>query len=682
MRIPSWLQELRVKVESKTHPFDKVKVDLEKPNAILELMLHDPDLMNHYQNFVGFTVKRDEHIKNIVLFTGLSALVPDFDTKLTPINLFLKGESSTGKTYNTTETMKLFPDDIVWNLGGMSPKALIHGFGDLVDKDGNPIDLSEKPSNRKPSKRKTESEEQYVDRLREWETDRLTWQEKMKESKYVIDLNGKVLVFLEAPPIETFMMLRPILSHDVYETSFRFVDKSGAGSLQTRNVVIRGWCATIFCTAKCEYLEEISTRSFTASPLATSDKYRDAVDLIGERVANPLKFQRDYEKGLLKDYVTHIQETQYKQEEDAVIPKKPYFVLNPFAHLFTKAYPTTEARSMRDIQHILALMNCSAIFHYRQRPMLRTQKRVTGDFGDLELGRDDYVLVTFRDLERVFSFLPAIAETTITGMPQYTLDLFLQVLIPLYEERGNVPYDLLIDTHNEKMQNKLSYGSIRRMIKSLADSGYVTTVQDETDKRKKLIKVIKKVENPFETVLINFLESFSKEDFIQAIKDFEETNSDIVDVSIKRPYENTAWINATSDEKNLETIYEHHYKFDESLRNTIEKAIRVQSESRGITTIDEMFKQKETPKASKAPANGKDLLNTLGINYGRWLNRDERTEGDCGVCGANGELTAEFNSLTRGKIQTCEGCGEKILDELNNEMNDHDYEQDGDGDEE
>jgi len=48
-------------------------------------------------------VKRDKPTKVSVFFTALSAYLPE------PINLFLKGESGIGKTYNVVETLTYFP---------------------------------------------------------------------------------------------------------------------------------------------------------------------------------------------------------------------------------------------------------------------------------------------------------------------------------------------------------------------------------------------------------------------------------------------------------------------------------------------------------------------------------------------------------------------------------------------
>jgi len=81
----------------------------------------------------------DDVVKRIVFLTALSAYSSE------PMNLFLKGPSSIGKTFNTVQVLKYFPQEDVWYLGGLSPTALIHERGILVDENGDPIDLSKKP---------------------------------------------------------------------------------------------------------------------------------------------------------------------------------------------------------------------------------------------------------------------------------------------------------------------------------------------------------------------------------------------------------------------------------------------------------------------------------------------------------------------------------------------------------
>jgi len=210
--------------EHKSSLFDLKELKDRKGLLAGDLLAVDPKLYAKFLRYIARTVRRDVITKNMVFLTGLSAYTKE------PINLFLRGESSIGKSYNVREVLRLFPKGDVWFLGGLSPTALVHEKGVLVDKHGDPILPSDKPD-KNASKEEKEA-----------------WRERLRDSKYIVDLQGKILVFLEAPHIQTYNMLRPILSHDTWEISYKFTDRSGKGKLQTMHVVIRGWPATIFCS--------------------------------------------------------------------------------------------------------------------------------------------------------------------------------------------------------------------------------------------------------------------------------------------------------------------------------------------------------------------------------------------------------------------------------------------------
>lgn len=196
------------------------------------LLAVDPELYDKFMSHLSRFIKRDEEAKNMVFLTALSAYTPD------PINLFLRGESSIGKTYNVIETLNYFLEDDVWLLGGLSPTALVHSRGVLVDENDEEIDLTKKPV--KPRKGDYDDIQAYREALMNYQEQRERWVERLKNSRYLADLSKKILVFLEAPNLETFNMLRPILSHDNWRISYKFTDKTGKGQLQTRHMIIQG----------------------------------------------------------------------------------------------------------------------------------------------------------------------------------------------------------------------------------------------------------------------------------------------------------------------------------------------------------------------------------------------------------------------------------------------------------
>jgi len=85
------------------------------------------------------TLKCDLTNKELVLDVGVSAYSSN------PQNLFMKGPPSTGKTAVTVAVTSYFPEEDVWSLGNMTPKALIHGKSTYNEQDGKYyIDLENK----------------------------------------------------------------------------------------------------------------------------------------------------------------------------------------------------------------------------------------------------------------------------------------------------------------------------------------------------------------------------------------------------------------------------------------------------------------------------------------------------------------------------------------------------------
>jgi len=208
-------------------------------------------LARHIFSDLSRRVKHDNVTKSAVFFTGLSAYLPD------PLNLFEKGSSGCGKTYNAIESLKYFPQKDIWYLSGMSPKALVHQKSVLLDIDGNEINLANKPQ--KPKKRDYRNDEEGFKKVeKEYEQQAQVFSKRLRESYHYINIKNKIFVFLETPNPETMRMIYPILSHDKHRIEYRFVNKTSAG-LRTELVVIEGFPTTIFLTTDRQYVEELAT---------------------------------------------------------------------------------------------------------------------------------------------------------------------------------------------------------------------------------------------------------------------------------------------------------------------------------------------------------------------------------------------------------------------------------------
>ena len=163
-----------------------------------------------------------------------------------PINLGIMAPSSEGKTYPVEECIKFFPREDVYKVGSMSAKALVRDKGILVDTRLNPIEDKlkqlKKQVNRLSKKSQEEEKEEKLEEL----------EELYKDAKTLIDLRGKILVFLEPPHKEVWEILKPILWHDSYEIEYPFVNQTDKDGHETKKVVVIGWPSCIFCSARDE----------------------------------------------------------------------------------------------------------------------------------------------------------------------------------------------------------------------------------------------------------------------------------------------------------------------------------------------------------------------------------------------------------------------------------------------
>jgi hypothetical protein len=231
------------------------------------------------------TVKREDALIRQILYTGFSTYVED-----DPLNLGVLAPTSEGKTYAITESLQYFPDEDVLYIGQMSPKVLVRQKGILIDKKtgesiGNKIqelitksrELAKKKNATKDKTIKTEINDEILNIGEDI-------RKLIDNSKTLIDLRGKILVFLEPPQHELWNLLKPILSHDKKEIEFPFVDKTPNSNAETKDVVVRGWPACIFCSAKdeskWEIWNEIKSRILITSPNMVTQKYQESNKLI------------------------------------------------------------------------------------------------------------------------------------------------------------------------------------------------------------------------------------------------------------------------------------------------------------------------------------------------------------------------------------------------------------------
>jgi hypothetical protein len=174
-------------------------------------------ILDNIMSYLNTQIVDDEELVRTVVMVALSAYTKN------PINLMIKAPTSEGKTYAATKVLNLFPNEDVLFLGGMSPTALVHERGILVDEDNEPVEEKLEELNKKISSCANFKEKGRLEKER---------REILKKTKNLVDLSNKILLFLDTPNWELLRKLKPILSHDKEEIEFKITDKKNS-SLQT-----------------------------------------------------------------------------------------------------------------------------------------------------------------------------------------------------------------------------------------------------------------------------------------------------------------------------------------------------------------------------------------------------------------------------------------------------------------
>jgi len=486
--------------------------------------------VNKTEEYLDYFEDRIKEDREATFFVFLTALSRDTND---PQNIFLRGDSGIGKTWVPVNVLNLFDGDNIWMLGGLSPTALIHSYGELVDANGDPIDWTEKPTMESVKHEmmmsdlskatdfysKARIQKEYFKKLKKWN-------DKLKDSKYVVDLRGKLLVFLDPPRIKTFNMLRPVLSHDKEEISYRFTDKSGKGQLRTQHVVLRGWPACIFCTTDKTWMEDLATRSLTMTPKTTKTKLRAACILIGEDAAYPVN---DYRKQREAKMKLRLQCLQSEIEDGK------FDVAVPYAPQIGEIIPLNQPRIMRDFKHIVAFIKLNALLNHKHRARMI-------------FGEKTVVLANYKDFITVMEKFEYVEETTITGLRKSIINLFHKAMVPL----GGFTYSELVDKCREVLDRPLSESTLRDYVKALSNVGYVSEEKHPEDKRMKIIRVIKKTEEKLsEYIRTQFSRCFTLDSFKTWVNNQDK-------YSVEKPIIHNN--NPNSQHHNdIESIFNQHY---------------------------------------------------------------------------------------------------------------------------
>ena len=312
---------------------------------------------------LGLTIKRDAENKLLTFLCELSAY-----SENAQLNISFNAPSSTGKSYIPTEIAHLFPKEDVIEVGYCSPTAFFHDVGTFNKEKGG----------------------------------------------YTVDLERKILIFLDQPHTLLLQHLRPLLSHDEKEIQIKITDKSQKSGLKTKNIFLRGFPAVIFCTAKVEIDEQESTRFILLSPETHQEKIREAVIQKIKKETKTVEFRRwlneHPERLALKERILAI---KYANITEVRITNS-----DMIERLFFENAKHLKPRHSRDMGRIISLIQALTLLNWNFRE------------------RDgSSIAATDADIEEAFRIWATISESQELNLPPFVYRVYCEVIEPAWMEK-------------------------------------------------------------------------------------------------------------------------------------------------------------------------------------------------------------------------------------------------------
>jgi hypothetical protein len=411
------------------------------------------------------TVKQEDSLIRQIFYTAMSKDTAD------PTNLMVSAPTSEGKTWPVTETLKFFPKEDVLYIGKMSTMALVRQKGILMDSNNEPVKDKIKQLRRDISKTKNEDEKAELE-------DKL--EAILDDVRSVIILTGKLIVFLEPPQSEVWELIKPILSHDKEEIDYPFVNNTAIEGIITKKVVVRGWPACIFCTAKDESnwptWPEITSRFLITSPNMIPKKYEESNSLTAQRKSLPSFIQQqiivsDRHVELAKQCVRYLISQLRNNHNEIWIP---------YGEILGEALKAEKGTDSRATKRIFSFLNVIPTVKADLRPRLTIN------------GQGSWIIATLEDLNESLLITQNYAGITTNKMDFYNYDLF-----ELYREKltshgqseDGVTTNEMSQAHKLRTRRTLNSDAIRKSyLYELMNNGYVEEEFSVLDKRRKIYR--------------------------------------------------------------------------------------------------------------------------------------------------------------------------------------------------
>ena len=381
------------------------------------------------------TIKYDDANK-VITFLGMLLTYTEEDQ----INIGFLAESSTGKSYIPLELCKYFPEEDVKRIGYASPTAFFHDY----------LTTNKKTKN--------------------------------KQSKHVVDLQKKILIFIDQPHDLLLQRLRPILSHDKKVIELLITDRSKNKNLRTNHIYIRGYPTVIFSSAKFNMSNQEKTRLLLLSPETTQMKLRDSIELKIRKESNLKAYNSALAKNLeIKKLKLRVLEIRKAKIKYLIVPDK---LIEAISEKFFEKHEKLLPRNQRDISRLLSMIKANALLNFKCRR--RDEDSISVDQNDVDVG---------------FKLYKTFNEANELGLSPEIYRIYVMLQKYMIKHRNDYLYGFSITDYQifykEKFYRTPNYDVSRDTLKSLVGLNLLVEEQDLFDRRIKrymLPECVQKIE--------------------------------------------------------------------------------------------------------------------------------------------------------------------------------------------
>jgi len=375
---------------------------------------------NEVGDILSRTIKRDYSSK-LITFSGMLLAQTEEDQT----NIGFESVSVSGKSYIPVELSNYFPTKDLLIVASASPTSFFHEVG--------------------------------------------IWDEEKQAT--IVNLENKILVFLDQPHYLLLERLRPLLSHDRKELVYKITDVTKKGGRKTKTVILIGFPSVVFCTVKVSADEQEKTRMFQLSPSIDEEKLEEALKLLAYRRGQRKEFIDWFKNDPKRIWLLRrIEQIRNKDIKDVYIPD----VENTIYKKFRQTHKRLKPRDMRDLPRIISLIKAHALLNCFTRQ-------------EKEPGR---IIATEKDIEAGFNLYGEVSLPNELNLSPYTFGVYRDVILPLLEDDTDdigVPRRIIAREYYRVYNKPISENALKDLIPDIENAGLIYQEPDPTNRSRLLI---------------------------------------------------------------------------------------------------------------------------------------------------------------------------------------------------